>query len=206
MWRSLGLIIASAVLGFLLGTMNLDWQNHSRTDLIEDLTVRVDLPEHRLIALTRHDGIKTNWGSTAGRARLVFFGYTFCPDVCPLGLSTISDAIDILKVAGHDVTPIFITVDPTRDTAKVLNDYVSSFHDDLIGFSGEDGDIKQIAEIFKAFFQVTEGYENDEYYLMDHTSFIYFIDKDGRLVDFFNETTPANTIADKVIASMEGSA
>jgi len=129
-----------------------------------------------------------------GKFLLLYFGYTYCPDICPTDLMAISSAINLLGTAGNEVQPIFITVDPERDTVKQLADYVSSFHPRLIGLTGAASDIRKVALAYKVFYAKIEA-EHGEPYAIDHTGFIYLVGRDGKYLGFF----PPGTIPERMV-------
>jgi protein SCO1 len=129
-----------------------------------------------------------------GKFLLLYFGYTYCPDICPTDLMAISSAIKLLGTAGNEVQPIFITVDPERDTVQQLADYVSSFHPRLIGLTGAASDIRKVALAYKVFYAKIEA-EHGEPYAIDHTGFIYLVGRDGKYLGFF----PPGTIPERMV-------
>ena len=135
---------------------------------------------------------------------LIYFGYTFCPDVCPLDVSRNAVVTDILADAGHKVTPVFITVDPERDTPEFVSDYAANHHPDMIGLSGSIEQIKQAASQYRVFFQKRET-DDPDFYLMDHSSFTYFMMPDIGFVDFFRSDAAPEDIAKTVSCVIENS-
>ncbi|MEK0082971.1 SCO family protein [Benzoatithermus flavus] len=138
-----------------------------------------------------------------GRFMLVYFGYTFCPDVCPLGLQTIAQAMDDLPQDVQDrVVPIFVTVDPARDTVEVMRGYVQAFHPKLVGLTGSEAEIGAALRAYRVYARKAEA--KDGAYLVDHSTFTYLMDREGRyLAHFGHGTTPeemAKRIADLVRA------
>jgi cytochrome oxidase Cu insertion factor (SCO1/SenC/PrrC family) len=129
-----------------------------------------------------------------GKLLLVYFGYTTCPDVCPTDLMQIGLTIDRLGAAGNEVQPIFISVDPQRDTVKVLADYVSMFHPRLIGLTGTPAQIRAVADAYKAYYARYQP-EGGGLYLIDHTGFIYLMGRSGEFLGFF----PPGTSADRMV-------
>ena len=152
--------------------------------------------------LTDQDGGKFGLADLAGRYALVYFGYTFCPDVCPTELGKIAAAIDLLGADGARVTPVLVTIDPARDTVAVLHDYVPLFHDRMVGLTGTTGEIRDVARLYRVFFRKVETAESADY-LMDHSSFVYLIAPDGRVVAMFNYGTDAAAIATAVRQHMK---
>jgi protein SCO1/2 len=128
-----------------------------------------------------------------GKLLLVYFGYTTCPDVCPTDLAQIGLAIDKLGVAGDEVQPIFISVDPDRDTTKVLADYVPAFHPRLIGLTGTAAQVRAVADAYKAYYAKYQP-EDGGIYLIDHMGFIYLMGRSGEYLGFF----PPGTSADRM--------
>jgi len=135
-----------------------------------------------------------------GEVVILFFGYTHCPDVCPTTLSNVAAALDILSAneLAH-VQPLFITVDPARDTADYLAKYVGFFHPKMIGLSGTEDAIHKAAESFSVQYfkdDITDA-GKDNYY-MNHTSYLFLIDDRGEVVDMMSEHTTPEDIAKAV--------
>lgn len=129
-----------------------------------------------------------------GKLMIVYFGYTYCPDICPTALTEIGLAIDKLGAAGEDVQPLFISVDPERDTTRVLANYVTSFYPRLIGLTGTPAQIRAVADSYKAYY--AKYFPSDGgVYLIDHTGFIYLMGRSGEYLGFF----PPGTSADRMV-------
>jgi protein SCO1/2 len=145
-------------------------------------------------ALTDHTGRLRTDGEFRGKLMVVYFGYTYCPDVCPTDLLAISQAIEALGPAGDAVQPLFITVDPERDTVAHLAEYVSAFHPRLIGLTGPSEDIRKVALSYKAYYaKVVAGPGED--YVIDHTGVIYLMGRGGEYLGFVPpQTTPQRLI------------
>jgi protein SCO1/2 len=147
-------------------------------------------------ALTDQTGTPRTDADFRGRLMLVYFGYSFCPDVCSLALSTMGTAIDDLGDKGRDVVPIFVTVDPDRDTVARLADYSKNFHPRLVALTGSKGAITAAAKAYHVYF-ARSGQESGADYLMDHTSIIYLMGRDGRYLAHFGPTaTPGQMAAE----------
>lgn len=132
-----------------------------------------------------------------GHWMLIYFGYTFCPDVCPTELQTISAALDQLGKAGSGIVPIFITVDPARDTPKTMGQYVKLFDDRLIGLTGSAQQIADVAGRYRVYYaKVTP--KGSSSYLMDHSSFIYLIGPDGRFRALIRSGLTADALAQTI--------
>ncbi len=127
---------------------------------------------------------------------LVYFGYTFCPDVCPLDAQRNADAADILALKGLDVTPVFITIDPDRDTPQVLADWTSAIDPKMIGLTGSPEQIKAVSVAYKTYYKQQPS--DDENYLMDHSIYTYLMLPDIGFAEFFDRDISAETLAEKV--------
>jgi protein SCO1/2 len=146
--------------------------------------------------LTDQNGNRVTNETFAGRNMLIYFGYTYCPDICPLSLQNMVAALDELSPAEAErVAPIFITVDPERDTVEQLASYVPLFDDRLIGLTGTDAEIKAAARAYRVYFAKAEV-EGSADYLMDHSSFIYLMGPDGTYrAHFGHDATPQEIAA-----------
>jgi cytochrome oxidase Cu insertion factor (SCO1/SenC/PrrC family) len=122
-----------------------------------------------------------------GKLMVVYFGYTSCPDVCPTDLMAITQALDALGPAAEGVQPVFITIDPERDT-RVLADYVSAFHHSLVGLTGSPEEIRRIANSYKAFYAKVSDERSGEYSI-DHTGVIYLMGRNGEYLGFMPPQT-----------------
>jgi protein SCO1/2 len=127
---------------------------------------------------------------------LVYFGYTFCPDVCPFDMSRNVEAVDRLAGMGIEVTPVFITIDPERDTPEALADYAANLHPDLVALTGSEDQIRAASQAYKTFFKKRET--GDEYYLMDHSTFTYLMLPGEGFVDFFRREITSEQMAESV--------
>ncbi len=144
-------------------------------------------------ALTDQNGRRRSDSEFRGKLMIVYFGYTFCPDVCPADLMAITQALDALGPAASGIQPIFITVDPERDT-KLLAEYVSAFHKSLIGLTGSPEEIRKVANAYKAFYVKVPGARGDEY-AIDHAGVIYLMGRGGEYLGFM----PPQTGPEKLI-------
>lgn len=124
---------------------------------------------------------------------LVYFGYTFCPDVCPLDAARNAAAVDILAEQGISATPLFITIDPARDTVDVVSEYTDNFHPKMIGLTGSDAQIAAASRAYKTVYQ-KDG-DDPEYYLMQHSTFTYLVFPETGFAEFFRQTTTAEEMA-----------
>lgn len=134
-----------------------------------------------------------------GKYQLITFGYTHCPDVCPMGLAVMSAALKVLGKEADKIQPLFISIDPDRDTPRILYDYVTYFHPNLIGLTGTHVVIKRTASNFKVRFEkvVNEGDDADKYW-MDHTASTYLIGPQGEFLAKFAYGISAETLVEKI--------
>ena len=149
--------------------------------------------------LVDQDGKAVTEADFKGRFMLVYFGYTFCPDVCPTSLSAMADALDMLGDKADKIVPVFITVDPERDTPEQMKMYVKYFHPRLVGLSGTVDQVAAAANAYKAYFARAseEGEEEDEY-LMDHSSITYLMGPDGQFVSHFSHGVDGDEMAKRL--------
>jgi protein SCO1 len=151
-------------------------------------------------ALTAADGTAITEQSYRGKWLVVYFGYTFCPDVCPTTLMEVAGALDALGPRAGAVQGLFITVDPRRDTPSVLTEYLKSFDPRLVGLTGTPAQIALAAKSFNVFYERQDT--NDGSYLYDHSLFIYLIDRDGKFVKAITSEGGSRQIADALSAVM----
>ena len=128
-----------------------------------------------------------------GKWMLVYFGYTFCPDVCPTELQVIATALDGLGPDAVKIAPIFITIDPERDTKELINGYVKLFDDRLIGLTGSVAEIAAVTRAYRVYYAKAERKDATQY-LMDHSSFIYLIGPDGKLRGLYRPGSTAQEL------------
>lgn len=144
--------------------------------------------------LIDHGGSTRTEQDFRGRLMLVYFGFTYCPDVCPTDLQAIGLAMDKLGADSANVQPLFVTVDPERDTPAHLAEYVKLFHPRLIGLTGSAEAIRKAADAYKVYYARVD-LNRDAAYTVDHTAFIYLMDRDGDYLGFF----PPGTSADRMV-------
>ena len=172
----------------------------SATELIEGL-LSGRAPVGGPFELTDQTGHRRTDADFQGKLIVIYFGYTYCPDVCPTELQSITLALDKLGAAADIVQPLFITVDPERDTPARLADFVSSFHPRLIGLTGSLAEIRKTAIAYRTFF-AKNGATTADHYSVDHTGFIYLLGKDGRYVGFLPPSSSPDAIADAIRARL----
>ncbi|ASX27441.1 photosynthetic protein synthase II [Rickettsia sp. MEAM1 (Bemisia tabaci)] len=128
-----------------------------------------------------------------GKLSLIYFGFTSCPDICPTSLNKITKAVEILSENKIDIVPVFITIDPSRDTPAVLKEYLKHFHPKFIGLTGNEKQIREVADKFKVYYaKAASENDNDQDYMLDHSSFTYLMDKNGKyLKHFYLDSAPS---------------
>jgi protein SCO1/2 len=146
--------------------------------------------------LTDQDGNTVTQADIITGPTLLYFGYTFCPDVCPLDNARNAEVADILEERGIDVSPVFISVDPARDTPDVLQGYTENLHPRMIGLTGTEEQIRAATQAYKVYFRLQPA--EDEYYLVDHSTFTYLVLPEAGFVEFFRRETTADEMADRV--------
>ncbi|MDJ0948327.1 MAG: SCO family protein [Alphaproteobacteria bacterium] len=148
--------------------------------------------------LTDHMGVRRSDADFRGRNMLLFFGYTNCPDFCPTGLQSMAEALDLLGSDADRIVPIFVTVDPERDTSEVLKAYVGLFHPRLIGLSGSAEEVAAAARVYRVYYAKVPDEEGGDDYLMDHSTFTYLMGPDGRYLTHFRHGTPPAEVAARI--------
>ena len=154
--------------------------------------------------LMDHRGQMVTDAQVLDQPALVYFGYTFCPDVCPMDVARNVVAVEILADAGLTVKPVFITIDPARDTVEYLADFVANNHPEMVGLTGTAEQIAKAARAYKVYYRKQPS-EDEDYYLMDHSSFSYFMVPDVGFVDFLRSDLPPEVVADRLACVLRAS-
>jgi cytochrome oxidase Cu insertion factor (SCO1/SenC/PrrC family) len=181
--RARALLVVASLFGFGLAAAA---EQPSAAQMMDDLMYgrgSVGGP----FTLTDQTGKQRSDTEFRGKLMIVYFGYTLCPDVCPTDLMAITQALDALGPAAEGVQPVFITIDPERDT-NVLADYVSSFHHSLVGLTGSPDEIRTVANCYKAFYVKVQGERSGEYSI-DHAGIIYLMGRSGEYLGFMPPQT-----------------
>lgn len=126
---------------------------------------------------------------------LIYFGYTFCPDVCPMDVARNALAIDLLDDMGHDVTPVFISIDPARDTPDVVGEYAGYMHPKMIGLTGSPEQVKAASKAYKTYYRAHDS--EDDFYLVDHSTFTYLMFPATGFATHFNRDASPEEIAER---------
>ncbi|HLI10817.1 MAG TPA: SCO family protein [Alphaproteobacteria bacterium] len=148
--------------------------------------------------LTGSDGKPVTDKSFRGKWLLIYFGYTYCPDVCPTTLNEIAQALDEIGPLANQVAPLFITVDPERDTPEVVGKYVKAFGPRIIGLTGTPEEIAAAAKEYRVYFKKAPTGTGGNDYLMDHSSIIYLMNPEGQYVTLFAGDQKPDKIASRL--------
>ncbi|MQQ08185.1 SCO family protein [Epibacterium sp. SM1979] len=132
---------------------------------------------------------------------LIYFGYTFCPDVCPLDTARNAEAVDLLADQGVSTTPVFISIDPERDTPEVVGDFAYNLHEKMVGLTGSPEQVKAASQAYKTFYQKQDG--DPEYYLVNHSTYTYLVLPEHGFVEFFKRDETAEKMAERVSCFVE---
>ncbi len=193
-----GLIALFFGLAVLLGVVAYDFRAFFPSGLEGEQVAPVAIGG--AFTLVDQNGVTWHPEDFRGKLMLVYFGYTFCPDACPTALQDMSRAIDLLGAKGDAVQPIFITIDPARDTVEQMKLYASNFHPRLIALTGTPEQVAEAAKAYRVYYakgQSAAGGSED--YLMDHTAFIYLMGRDGKYLSHF----PPGATAEQMAAAIE---
>jgi len=155
--------------------------------------------------LVDHTGRPVSAANFAGKFMLIYFGFTHCPDVCPTELQVMANAMDVLGADNARVVPVFITVDPERDTPAQLKDYVAAFHPAMVGLTGTPDQVAAVAKAYKVYFSKQPNAGAPDDYQVDHTSFVYLMGPDGGLRSMFRSGASAETMAGEIRAQLRQS-
>jgi protein SCO1/2 len=148
--------------------------------------------------LTDQNGKQVTDKDFRGRYMLVFFGFTACPDICPAGLQLITATLGKLGAKADKIAPVFISVDPERDTPEKLAAYVKNFDSRFVGLSGTPEQVASVAKAYRVFYEKTANETEPAAYGMNHTSIIYLIGPDGEYVTHFTPTTDVDAMVEKL--------
>ncbi|MEO9651276.1 MAG: SCO family protein [Roseobacter sp.] len=132
---------------------------------------------------------------------ILYFGYTFCPDVCPLDVARNAVAVEVMEERGMSVTPVFISIDPQRDTPDVVGDFASNMHERMIGLTGSPEQVKAASQAYRTYYAAHDT--DDEYYLVDHSTFSYLVLPEHGFVEFFRREISPEQMADTMACYVE---
>ena len=195
--RTVAIVGAAALATFIAGSV---WAVWPRADRFADCRSTQVAGGSGAIGgpftLVDEDGRTVTDADVITRPTLVYFGYSYCPDVCPLDAARNAEAVAELKDRGYDVGDVFISIDPGRDTPEVLKEYTGYFSDDLLGLTGSAEQVAAAAKAYRVLYQKQDGGSDD--YLMAHSTFTYLMFPDSGFAEFFNRDLPADQMAEQV--------
>lgn len=175
-------LLFAAVILVLIGISAYFWFTAQQTNqLTEDPTVPIGGP----FEMVDHTGQAVTAEDFKGKPSLYFFGFTFCPDICPTHLADASDVLDSIGASADDMNFVFVTVDPERDTPEIMSGYVGAFHPDLIGLTGSIEQVAHMTKTFRIFHRRVELPGTDGDYTMDHSAFSYLMGPNGHYITHF---------------------
>lgn len=127
---------------------------------------------------------------------LIYFGYTYCPDVCPLDVDRNASAIEIMEERGQSVTPVFVTIDPERDTPEVVGEFAEVMHPRMIGLTGTPEQVKAASQAYRTYYKAHPAVDGE--YLVDHSTFSYLVMPEEGFVEFFRRELPPEDLAEQI--------
>jgi cytochrome oxidase Cu insertion factor (SCO1/SenC/PrrC family) len=202
-WRQRIIVILVAILiGAAIGYIQIKTQ----TVVIDDSTAKTEIQNPLAgvklggpFTLFDQDGQNVTEKSWAGQYRLYFFGFAHCPDVCPLGLSKIAETLNLLpKDMADKVQPVFVTLDPARDTPALLKEYVAIFHPRLVGLTGTQQQTDVMIKNFRVYAQKQPIQNDPNNYMINHSAYTYLADPQNNVIDVFAHEASPQEIADKI--------
>ncbi len=197
-WSAIGLIV------LLLGAWGVIWFGGFGTHAPSVAGLVGNIQVGGPFALVDSQGKTVTDQTFRGRWMLVYFGYTYCPDVCPTELQAVASSLDKLGPLAAQVAPLFITIDPERDTGRTLAEYTKLFDDRLVGLTGTPAQIAAAAKAYRVYYNKVTP-KDASAYLMDHSSFLYLMGPDGQLRMLFKQGTSGDEIADAIRTRIQAS-
>jgi protein SCO1/2 len=194
-------LIAGAALLYLTKSQPQQGGREEAARLMSDL-MSGNAPVGGPFTLEDQYGKKRSLAEFRGAVVLLYFGYVYCPDICPTDLIAIAELVRTLGADGDAVQPVFVTLDPQRDTAEVLRSYAAAFHPRLIALRGSEEDVRRVATDYKVFFEKVRP-SGSSTYVIDHMAFIFVLDREGKYVAFFPPGTSAQRMKPVVLEMLE---
>lgn len=195
-----GVLFAAAAFALVLGMPGAVNPSAAAETRQGEPDVAAQQPGSRFI-LTAHDGRTVTDEDFRGRHLLVFFGYTHCPDVCPTSLLTVARVLELLGPDADKVQPVFITVDPARDTRAVLASFVAHFDKRIVGLTGPEAMIERVAKGYRVKYAKVPGSGDGSFYTVDHTSTTFHMGPKGEFI----ARIPYETKAEDIVAALRAS-
>jgi len=155
--------------------------------------------------LVNHNGIPLTDNEFKGLFQFIYFGFTNCPDICPTELTKMANILTALDKEGLGdlIQPIFITIDPYRDTIGSVREYIKDFHPRLMGFTGTPAQIEKICKMFRVYHSKPKTGEGDDDYLVDHSIILYLMDTNGKFLDFYGTNLEEEDVTNKIKQHIE---
>lgn len=193
----IGVMLAALAVIAIVSWVTWSWIGGKGTAGSQNIVMRTEANIGGPFTLTDHTGATVTDENYRGKYMLVFFGYGYCPDICPTELANMAVTLDAMGPQADKVAPLFITVDPERDTPEFLADFVVNFHPKLVGLTGAPDAIGSVARSYKVFYARSRQSAGQDY-LMDHSSFIYLMGPDGKFITMFRPQTDPKKMAEMI--------
>jgi len=190
--KYLSLLVLMLIAGVVVLYVTLTLPNKQRHNAAAPSNVKQYMLDFKL---TDQNGNEFEGTSLKGKPTLVYFGFTFCPDICPTALGKVANVMDVMRKYGIDLNAVFVTIDPARDTTQVLSKYVTYFDRSIIALGGSDDEIKKAASIFNVYYAKDDS-GDEKNYMINHSSFIYVLDREGMMVKLFSFQDEPSSIID----------
>lgn len=201
-WRGAVVVLAAALTGIATATLyardkpSKDDRRADAARLMNDL-MSGEAAVGGPFTLTDQNGNRKSLDDFRGKIVLLYFGYTFCPDVCPTDMSAIGRLMTLLGADGDKLQPVFITLDPERDTQAVLRKYAAAFHPRFVALRGTEDEVRRVATAYKIYFEKVTP-PGSSSYAIDHMAFIFLLDRKGKYIAFFPPGTTVERMATMV--------
>lgn len=209
MTRIIAIAAAVAIIGLMGGVylVSARWNDQAGDPFADCRTAKVAGGAGEIggpFTLVDEDGQTVTDEDVIDKPSLLYFGYTFCPDVCPLDAARNAEAVDILEQRGIEMKPVFISIDPERDTPQVLKDYTDYMHPRMLGLTGSEEQVKKASQAYRTFYKKQEPQKGEEeYYLVDHSTFSYLVLPEHGFVEFFRRDVSPEDMADRMQCFVE---
>ena len=193
------ILLAAALLSFVLylfGTFFISSnRSYNQDKVVTEVENQEGIPGGHF-KLRTHDG-KIFDTIENQNPMLIYFGFTYCPDVCPITLLTMANVLD--KLENEEITPLFITVDPERDNEEILSNYVTAFHDEIICLTGTISEINKVTSDWKVYFKKENNIDMPDNYSVNHLDIIFIANKNAEFVDFVKPNTSSEDVIKKLV-------
>ncbi len=194
--RTIAITAAAAAAALLLGTYLVTSGSNSDDKFAQCRSAAVAGELGGPFELVNGQGQTVTDKEVITQPTLIYFGYTYCPDVCPLDVDRNASAIEILEERGTLVTPVFISIDPARDTPEVVGEFAEVMHPRMIGLTGSAEQVKAASMAYRTYYKAHEAVDDE--YLVDHSTFSYLVMPEEGFVEYFRRETTPEQMADKI--------